>query len=121
MILEIKKVQTRKKFELRNQNKKRKDDFIMMLRPAIGNLLDKITTEENVGTRYELVIAVAKRAREINEKNNVKMTEANAVSLAVKEIADGKVNVSIPQEEKASKVIEDSYTKIQFDIASEEA
>ena len=92
----------------------------MMLRPAIGNLLDKITTEENVGTRYELVIAVAKRAREINEKDNVKMTEANAVSLAVKEIAEGKVEVSIPSEEKNAEIMEDSYTKIQFDDNSNE-
>ncbi len=84
----------------------------MMLRPAIGNLLDKITTDENVGTRYELVIAVAKRAREINEKDNVKLTEANAVSLAVKEIADGKVAVSIPSEEKTE--------KFQFDSNSNE-
>ncbi len=87
----------------------------MMLRPAIGNLLDKITTKETVGTRYELVIAVAKRAREINNNDNVKMTEANAVSLAVKEIADGKVNVSIPEEETLENVQEDSFTKIQFD------
>ncbi len=92
----------------------------MMLRPAIGNLLEKITTEDKVGTRYELVIAVAKRAREINEKDNVKMTEANAVSLAVKEIADGKVDVFIPSEENSEKIIEDSYTKIQFDTASKE-
>jgi len=92
----------------------------MMLRPAIGNLLDKITTEETVGTRYELVIAVAKRAREINEKDNVKMTEANAVSLAVKEIADGKVEVSIPSEDNSVKISEDDYTKIQYEASLEE-
>ena len=61
-----------------------------------------------------------KRAREINEKDNVKMTEANAVSLAVKEIADGKVEVSIPSEEKNVKIMVDSYTKIQFDDNSNE-
>ena len=82
----------------------------MMLRPAISNLLDKITTDENVGTRYELVIAVAKRAREINEKDNVKLTEANAVSLAVKEISDGKVSVCIPTEEKTEKFQFDAYS-----------
>ncbi len=93
----------------------------MMLRPAIGNLLDKITTEDTVGTRYELVIAVAKRAREINEKNNVKMTEANSVSLAVKEIADGKVDVSILPEGETKDIAEDNYTKIQYEAASNEA
>ena len=72
----------------------------MMLRPAINNLLNRITTDTHVGTRYELVIAVAKRAREVNDNENIKMTAANCVSYAVKEIDDGKVAVFIPPEEK---------------------
>lgn len=78
----------------------------MMLRPAINNLLDRITTEQHVGTRYELVIAVAKRAREVNDSQNIKMTAANSVSYAVNEIADGKVAVSIPESEQKNQAVE---------------
>lgn len=70
----------------------------MMLRPAINDLLKKISTKEHVGTRYELVIGVSKRARKINENDDIKMTEVNPVSNAVKEIADGNVTVYIPEE-----------------------
>lgn len=70
----------------------------MMLRPAINDLLKKISTKEHVGTRYELVIGVSKRARKINESDDIKMTEVNPVSNAVKEIADGNITVYIPEE-----------------------
>lgn len=70
----------------------------MMLRPAINDLLKKISTKEHVGTRYELVIGVSKRARKINENDDIKMTEVNPVSNAVKEIADGNITVYIPEE-----------------------
>lgn len=73
---------------------------IMMLRPAINDLLKKISTKEHIGTRYELVIGVSKRARSINESDEVKITEANCVSNAVKEIANGEVSVYIPEENK---------------------
>lgn len=72
----------------------------MMLRPAINDLLEKISTKEHIGTRYELVIGVSKRARDINESDSVKITEANCVSNAVKEIDNGTVNVYIPEEER---------------------
>ena len=80
----------------------------MMLRPAINNLLNKITTEKHVGTRYELVIAVAKRARDVNDCEKIKMTAANSVSYAVKEIDDGKVKVSIPEAEEKAVVLENT-------------
>ena len=80
----------------------------MMLRPAINSLLNKITTEQHVGTRYELVIAVAKRAREVNDSDNIKMTAANSVSYAVNEIADGKVAVSIPEAEEKNQAVENT-------------
>lgn len=70
----------------------------MMLRPAINDLLKKITTKDHIGTRYELVIGVSKRARKLNESDNVRITEANPVSNAVKEIANGDVTVYIPEE-----------------------
>ena len=80
----------------------------MMLRPAINSLLNKITTEQHVGTRYELVIAVANRAREVNDSENIKMTAANSVSYAVNEIADGKVAVSIPDTDGKKTVAENT-------------
>ena len=80
----------------------------MMLRPAINSLLNKITTDQHVGTRYELVIAVAKRAREVNDSDNIKMTAANSVSYAVNEIADGKVAVSIPESEEKNQAVENT-------------
>ena len=66
----------------------------MMLRPAIGDLLKKVGTEERPGTRYALVIATAKRARKLNEDNEtVKGKPANFVSQAIDEINDGTVSV----------------------------
>lgn len=67
----------------------------MMLRPAIGELLAKIGTEDKPGTRYSLVIATAKRARRLNEANADKKSKpANYVSTAIKEIDEGLVKVN---------------------------
>ena len=67
----------------------------MMLRPAIGDLLKKIGTEERPGTRYALVIATAKRARKLNEEHiDTKGKPANYVSTAIKEIDEGIVKVN---------------------------
>ena len=72
----------------------------MMLRPAIGELLEKVGTKEKPGTRYSLVIATAKRARKLNDNNiESKGKPANFVSRAVNEIHDGTVTVVVPTEE----------------------
>lgn len=66
----------------------------MMLRPAIGELLEKVSTEERNGTRYALVIATAKRARKLNELNDdPKTAYKNYVSDAVSDIHNGTVKV----------------------------
>ena len=66
----------------------------MMLRPAIGELLEKVTTDERAGTRYALVIATAKRARKLNEMNDdPKSKYMNYVSDAVTDIHNGTVKV----------------------------
>lgn len=66
----------------------------MMLRPAIGELLKKVGTEERAGTRYALVIATAKRARKLNEHNeDTKSVFKNYVSDAVADIHSGTVKV----------------------------
>ena len=61
----------------------------MMVKPSVSELLNKA---EN---RYELVIATARRARQIAEGDEPR-TEANEespVTLAANEIAEGKVEI----------------------------
>jgi DNA-directed RNA polymerase subunit omega len=63
---------------------------IMMLYPPMGDLMDK------VGSRYMLVNAVARRAREIAdeaEQQNMIIDE-KTVSLAIDEIYTGKLIVN---------------------------
>ena len=59
----------------------------MIIKPTVTDLLEK------VDNRFELVIAVSKRARQISEGQtpltNVK--EKSSVTLAANEIAEGKV------------------------------
>lgn len=65
-----------------------------MLNPDLRNLL------KNHTSRYSLVIATAKRAREISERaeeNNEIMTE-KPVSIAIEEIVEGKYVVVEPEE-----------------------
>ena len=61
----------------------------MMVNPSVTELLTKASN------RYELVIATARRARQIAEgdepKTNVK--EESPVTLAANEIAEGKVKI----------------------------
>lgn len=61
----------------------------MMVKPAVTDLL-KI-----VNNRYELVIATAKRARQIasGSKKLTDVDEDSPVTLAVNEIAEGKVKI----------------------------
>lgn len=61
----------------------------MMVKPSVTELLKK------ANNRYELVIATARRARQIaageEAKTNVK--EESPVTLAANEIAEGKVEI----------------------------
>ena len=66
----------------------------MKFNPSLKNVL------KDHMSRYSLVIATAKRAREISEeaeKNGEILTE-KTVSLALEEIVDGKVRVVEPEE-----------------------
>ena len=58
-----------------------------MLQPAIGNLVEK------AGSRYALVIAVAKRARDLSEEEAIRSSSQKPVSMAVQEIADGNISI----------------------------
>lgn len=65
-----------------------------MLYPPVADLL------KNVGSRYLLVNVVAQRARQISqdaEELQEELTE-KPVTLAIKEVADGKLSASLKEE-----------------------
>ena len=68
----------------------------MIVKPTVTELLKRAKN------RYELVIATAKRARQIANgaevKTNVK--EESPVTLAANEIAEGKVKIIEPEKQK---------------------
>ena len=82
----------------------------MMLYPSIIDLMEK------AGSRYSLVIAAAKRARQISEEvfqeTDVSLDGARSITEAVKEIAEGKVEIinsdnnETIDEEEARKALE---------------
>ena len=61
----------------------------MIVKPTVGELLNKAQN------RYELVIATARRARQIAAGDEVKtkVKEDSPVTLAANEIAEGKVSI----------------------------
>lgn len=61
----------------------------MIVKPTVGQLLTKAQN------RYELVIATARRARQIATGDEVKTSvkEESPVTLAANEIAEGKVTI----------------------------
>ena len=61
----------------------------MMVKPSVTELLTK------AANRYELVIATARRARQIAQGDEAKTSvkEDSPVTLAANEIAEGKVNI----------------------------
>ena len=64
----------------------------MMVKPTVAELLKKAKN------RYELVIATSKRARQ------TKVKEESPVTLAANEIAEGKVEIVEPAEEKEDRI-----------------
>ena len=65
-----------------------------MLYPPVADML------KNVGSRYLLVNVVAQRARQISEEaeaNQVDLPE-KPVTLAIREVADGKLTASLKEE-----------------------
>lgn len=61
----------------------------MMVKPSVTELLEKMDN------RYELVVATAKRARQLSkgDKALTDKKEASTVTLAADEIAEGKVTL----------------------------
>ena len=74
----------------------------MMVKPSVTDLLKK------VDNRFELVVATAKRARQLSngEKALVNNIEESNVTLAADEIAEGKV--TIEEETVANDEIEEN-------------
>ena len=65
-----------------------------MLYPPVADML------KNVGSRYLLVNVVAQRARQISEDaelNHKELTE-KPVTLAIREVADGKLTATLKEE-----------------------
>ena len=61
----------------------------MIVKPGVGELLEK------ANNRYELVIATAKRARQISngDEPRTDVKEESSVTLAANEIAEGKIEI----------------------------
>ena len=87
-----------------------------MLRPSYSELMDVINTNElvdsQITSRYTIVLAAAKRARQIIDGANP-LTYAptdRAVSTAVKEMSEGKLAIKVSEE-----MLEGSYEKLLKD------
>lgn len=81
----------------------------MMVKPTVQELLTKAKN------RYELVIATSKRARQISSGAQVKtkVKEESAVTLAANEIAEGKIDIIQPgeQREEVNEVVENNVVE----------
>ena len=72
-----------------------------MLRPSYSDLMDAVMLEENldprVVSRYTIVLAVAKRARQLTdgEQPLIYAPMDRAVSIAVKELHEGKLKIKV--------------------------
>lgn len=64
--------------------------------PAVDTLLDKLSTDGHTASRYELCVVVAKRARQLIERNGAGNADSNPgqlkeIALACEEIEEGKI------------------------------
>ena len=65
----------------------------MINKPAVEELLQKLSADGHTASRYELCVVTAKRARQIIEQNSGKDVPAHVkeITLACNEIESGKV------------------------------
>ena len=72
----------------------------MIVKPTVTELLRKAKN------RYELIIATSRRARQIamGEKPLTNVDEKSPVTIAANEIAEGKVEIVEPAEEKEDRI-----------------
>jgi len=104
-----------------------------MLRPSYSELMEKLNNQKRVDSeitsRYTIVLAVAKRARQIIDGANP-LTYAptdRAVSIAVKELDEGKLNIKadperleLSQERPASALFYTGITSVSKDDLRED-
>ena len=85
----------------------------MMLYPSMAQLLEKINS------RYLLVNVIAKRAREIaaEAEDQGERLEEKPVSMAIEEIAQGKITAHVSQDE--SEIVVNGETEATADSAME--
>lgn len=79
----------------------------MMVKPTVEELLKR------VDNRFELVVATAKRARQLSkgEKSLITKEEASTVTLAADEIAEGKISVFENTEISNSEAVDESNSE----------
>lgn len=68
----------------------------MINEPAVDSLIDKLGHDGQPASRYELCVVVAKRARQLIERNAINNVNENPgklkeIALACEEIDDGKI------------------------------
>jgi len=68
----------------------------MINEPAVDTLLNRLSHDGQPASRYELCVVVAKRARQLIERNSVNNVNENPgklkeIALASEEIAEGKI------------------------------
>lgn len=68
----------------------------MINEPAVDSLIDKLGHDGQPASRYELCVVVAKRARQLIERNAINNINENPgklkeIALACEEIDDGKI------------------------------
>ena len=100
-----------------------------MLRPSYSDLLEVITQDAEditIGSRYTIVIAAAKRARQLvadSEPMIKKVVVDKPVSIAVHELYEGKIKVRqgkpIVEEEK-KELAEVNFDSMADEMAAEE-
>ena len=75
-----------------------------MLTPSYSQLMEKINTDKledtKITSRYTIVLAVAKRARQIIDGSDplTYSSTDRAVSIAVKEMGEGKIKVNVEED-----------------------
>lgn len=96
-----------------------------MLRPSYSDLLDVITQDAEditIGSRYTIVIAAAKRARQLVDHQNPlvdKIEVDKPVSIAVHELYEGKIKVR--QGQPVVETEKGELAEVVFDCMAEEA
>ena len=105
-----------------------------MLHPSYTELMDKINNEENRGeipginSRYSIVIATAKRARELvggDQSLEEGMEGEKPLSVAVKELYDGKIHILSEddprfREDDIQETVDDIIDDEEFSVIGEE-